>query len=108
VQQGPQPVVITATDTVWVDIRDGAVILRQAELAPGESVEVPASAAAPTLTTAKPEALRISVGTVIAPTIGAAGTRVTASLKPDDLLRAGPAASATPPAAEPPEPSAQQ
>lgn len=108
-QQGPQPVVITATDTVWVDVRDGAVILRQAELAPGESFEVPVNAAAPTLTTAKPEALRISVGTAIAPTVGAAGTRVTASLKPEDLLSAGPAAaSAVPPAAEPPEPSAQQ
>ena len=103
VQQGQQPVVLTATDRVWVEVRNGDVILRQGELVPGESFEVPASAAAPTLTTAKPEALRIAVGTAIAPAIGPAGTRVTASLKPDDLLRAQPAAtSAPPPSAQPP------
>ena len=44
-------------------VRDGATILKQGELAAGQSFEVPATATAPTLTTAKPEALRISVGT---------------------------------------------
>lgn len=101
VQQGQQPVVLTATDRVWVEVRNGDVILRQRELAPGESFEVPASAAAPTLTTAKPEALRIAVGTATAPAIGPAGTRVTASLKPDDLLRAQPSAASAAPAQPP-------
>lgn len=106
VQQGQQPVVLTATDRVWVEVRNGDVILRQGELAPGESFEVPASAAAPTLTTAKPEALRIAVGAATAPAIGPAGTRVTASLKPDDLLRAQPSAASVGPA-QPPAASAR-
>jgi cytoskeleton protein RodZ len=92
VTQGQGPVVITASDTAWIDVRDGAVILKQGELALGQSFEVPPGAAAPTLTTAKPEALRISVGTADAPVIGDPGTKVTVSLKPDDLLRARPAA----------------
>lgn len=95
-------VVLTATDIVWVDIRDGAAILKQGELRPGESFEVPANAVAPTLTTAKPEALRIAVGTAVAPAIGEPATKVTASLKPDDLLRPRPAtATATTPAPPP-------
>jgi cytoskeleton protein RodZ len=102
VAQGQGPVVITASDTAWIDVRDGAVILRQGELALGQSFEVPANAAAPTLTTAKPEALRISVGTADAPAIGVAGRKVTVSLKPDDLLRARPAAA--PAAIEPAPP----
>ena len=103
--QGQGPVVITATDTAWIEVRDGAVILKQGELAAGQSFEVPLNAAAPTLTTAKPEALRISAGTSVAPAIGDAGTKVTVSLKPDDLLRPRPSAAAVvpPPAAQPPQ-----
>jgi len=103
--QGQGPVVITATDTAWIEVRDGAVILKQGELAAGQSFEVPLNATAPTLTTAKPEALRISAGTSVAPAIGDAGTKVTVSLKPDDLLRPRPSAAAVvpPPAAQPPQ-----
>jgi cytoskeleton protein RodZ len=93
VAQGQGPVVITASDTAWIEVKDGAVILKQGELAIGQSYEVPPTAAAPMLTTAKPEALRVSVGTADAPTIGPAGTKVTVSLKPNDLLRARPGAS---------------
>lgn len=105
VAQGQGPVVITASDTAWIDVRDGAAILMQAELASGQSFQVPTNAVAPTLTTAKPEALRISVGTADAPAIGEAGRKVTVSLKPDDLLRAKPAASpaVVEPAAPPPQ-----
>ena len=102
--QGQGPVVITASDAAWIEVKDGAVILRQGELAAGQSFEVPANAVAPTLTTAKPEALRISVGTADAPPIGEAGKKVTVSLKPDDLLRPRP--SAAPVAAPEPAPSA--
>jgi len=85
------PVVITADEAAWVDVRDGATILKQGELAAGQSFEVPATAAAPVLTTAKPEALRISVGTGDAPAVGPAGVRVAnVSLLGPDLLR-GPA-----------------
>jgi len=90
--QGQGPVVITASDAAWIEVKDGAVILKQGELAAGQSFEVPVNAAAPTLTTAKPEALRISVGTADAPAFGEAGRRVTISLKPDELLRPRPAA----------------
>ena len=91
-------VVITANEPVWIDVRDGETILNQGELAAGQSFEVPATATRPTLTTAKPEALRISVGTGDAPAIGPAGVRVeNVSLLGPDLLR-GPTA-ATPVAA---------
>jgi cytoskeleton protein RodZ len=94
--QGQGPVLITANDTAWIEVKDGEVILKQGELAAGQGFEVPVNAVAPTLTTAKPEALRISVGTADAPAIGEAGKKVTVSLKPDDLLRR-PAAAAAPP-----------
>ena len=105
VTQGQGPVVITASDTAWIEVKDGAVILKQGELAIGQSFQVPANAVAPTLTTAKPEALRISVGTADAPAIGEAGRKVTVSLQPDDLMRVRPAASpaAVEPAAPPPQ-----
>lgn len=90
------PVVLTADDAVWIEVRDGANVLRQGELGVGQSFEVPATATAPVLTTGKPEALRISVGTADAPPVGPAGQRVSGvSLKPADLMRAP---AATPPA----------
>ncbi len=106
VPQGQGPIVVTASDTAWIEIKDGAVILKQGELAAGQSFEVPINATAPTLTTAKPEALRIAIGTAIAPAIGEAGKKITVSLKPADLLRpstaaAAPASAAPPPAASP-------
>ena len=104
-----QPVVLTATDAVWIEIKDGTLTLKQGQLAPGERYEVPANAAAPVLTTGKPEALRVSVGTQQAPPIGEPGRTVTdVSLKPADLLRAGPAPAAAAPAparVEPPAPA---
>jgi len=111
--QGQGPVLITASDTAWIEVKDGEVILKQGELAAGQSFEVPVNAVAPTLTTAKPEALRISVGTADAPAIGEAGKKVTVSLKPADLLRPPAAAAALPqPAAaapaNPPVPQARR
>ena len=89
------PVVITANDAVWIEVKDGATILKQGELASGQSFEVPVTAAAPTLTTAKPEALRISVGTADAPAIGPASQKVAnVSLKGADLLKGPQAVSA--------------
>ncbi len=58
----------------------------------GESFAVPPTATAPTLTTAKAEALRITVGTATAPPVGPAATRVSnVSLLGPALLK-GPAA----------------
>ena len=105
-QQGQGPVVITASDTAWIEVKDGDAILRQGELAAGQSFQLPPNAANPTLTTAKPEALRVSVGTADAPAFGVPGRRVTISLKPDDLLRPQPApSSAAAPTAAPPQPT---
>jgi cytoskeletal protein RodZ len=108
--QSQGAVLITASDAAWVEVKDGAVILKQGELAIGQSFEVPVTAVAPTLTTAKPEALRISVGTAVAPAIGDAGKKTTVSLKPADLLRPRPATSlaAPPSAAQPPAATPQQ
>lgn len=105
VPQGQGPVVITATDRAWVEIKDGNAVLKQGEMAAGEVFQVPATAAAPSLTTAKPEALRITVGTTIAPMIGEPAKKLTVSLKPADLLRPQPVAPAAdpPPAAPPPQ-----
>ena len=96
------PVVITANEAAWIDVRDGATLLKQGELAPGQSFEVPASAARPVLSTAKPEALRISVGTGDAPAIGAPGVHVkNVSLLGADLLRGPVAAPGAPSGAAP-------
>ena len=99
-----QSVVLTATDAVWIEVKDGSAILKQGQLARGERYEVPANAAAPVLTTGKPEALNISVGTQQAPAVGEPGTTVSGvSLKAADLLR--PSAAATPAAAVQPTPA---
>jgi len=106
--QAQGPVVIAASDTAWVQIKDGTVVLKQGMMQPGETFEVPANAAAPTLTTGKPEALRITVGTTVAPSIGEPAKKVTVSLKGADLLRAGaaPTTAVQPEVAPPPAQSA--
>jgi cytoskeletal protein RodZ len=102
VAQGP--VVLTATDAVWIQVKDGATTLKMGELAAGQSFEIPATAAAPLLTTGKPEALRIMVGTTQAPPVGEAGKTVSGvSLKAADLMKPAPvpaASPSTPPAAQ--------
>jgi len=94
------PVVLTANEPVWISVRDGGAVLKEGVLQAGQSFEVPASAKAPVLTTGKPEALRISVGTADAPTVGPAGKKVSrVSLAGPDLMRGpAPSAPATPPA----------
>ena len=95
------PVVITANEQAWIQVKDGATLLKEGVLEPGQSFEIPPSAVAPVLSTAKSEALRISVGTATAPQVGPAATRVrNISLLGPDLLR-GPA-QASPVVAAPP------
>ena len=83
-------VVLTASEPVWIRVADGGQTLFQGELAAGQTYNVPTSAAAPTLTAGKPEALRVTVGTATAPPVGPAG-RVASnvSLAPTDLMRGG-------------------
>jgi cytoskeleton protein RodZ len=106
-QQAPVPavagqVVLTALAPAWIQITDQGKSLFQGELQPGQSYSVPATATAPMLKAGKPEALKITVGTAIAPQVGPAGRVTTASLLPADLLK-GPVA-ATPPAVAEPAP----
>jgi cytoskeletal protein RodZ len=95
------PVVITANEQVWIQVKDGGSTLKAGLLEAGQSFEVPATATAPALTTGKPEALRISVGTASAPPVGPPATTVrNVSLLAPDLMRgpaaAGPSAPAAP------------
>lgn len=106
------PVVLTATAPAWIQITDQGREIFSGELAPGQSYTVPATATAPLLKAGKPEALRITVGTAVAPTVGPPG-RVASnvSLLAADLLGTGqPAASAAQPAPPPqdqPRPAAR-
>lgn len=97
------PVVITANEPAWIKVRErGGATLFERELGAGQSYEVPASAIAPQLTTGRPEAIRISVGTADAPPVGPAGQTVSnISLLGPDLLRGGAAATAPAITAEP-------
>lgn len=93
------PVVITANEQVWLQVKDGATTLKEGLMEAGQSFEIPASAQAPVLTTGKPEAIRISVGTADAPPVGPAATTVrNVSLRAADLMRAPAAATPTVPA----------
>jgi cytoskeleton protein RodZ len=59
------PVVLTATDTVWLRINDAAgKRLFEKEMAAGERYTVPADASGPTITTGRPNMLRIFIGGV--------------------------------------------
>jgi cytoskeletal protein RodZ len=86
-----QPVVLTATDAVWLQVYEkGGATLFSGMLQPGQTYAVPATATAPLLKTGKPEALRVSVGNAIAPAVGPAATTVNdVSLLGADLLKAG-------------------
>ena len=100
------PVVITANEQVWLQVKDGATLLKEGILEAGQSFEVPATAQAPVLMTGKPEAVRISVGTADAPPVGPAATTVrNVSLLGPDLMRAPAAAPASGPATAAPAPT---
>jgi cytoskeletal protein RodZ len=103
------PVVLTASEPVWLSIYDKAgAKYFEGTLAAGQSFTVPPNAAAPLLKTGKPEALKVNVGTALAPGVGPAATTVSdVSLLPADLMRAGaaaPAQAAPPPASPAPAP----
>jgi cytoskeleton protein RodZ len=91
------PVVLTATGPAWIRVTDQGRTLYEGVLQPGQRYEVPQTATAPLLRAGAPEALRISVGSAVAPPVGPAG-QVTSnvSLLPADLMRGPSAADATP------------
>lgn len=94
------PVVISATAPAWIRVTDQGRTLYEGVMNPGQAFEVPATATAPMLRAGAPEALRITVGTAVAPPVGPAGIVTSnVSLLPADVMR-GPAAAAQQPAAQ--------
>ncbi|GAM05629.1 hypothetical conserved protein [Novosphingobium sp. MBES04] len=98
------PVVLTANaDQVWLRVSDGTgATLVETVLARGESWTVPADADAPTLRTARPDALAITVGGTAVPALSDKPETVSGvSLAPRDLLGSAAPAPASSPAATP-------
>lgn len=84
------PVVLTATAPAWIQVTDQGKSLFQGELQAGQSYTVPATATAPLLKAGKPEALKVTVGSAVAPPVGPPGKVASkVSLKPDDLMHGG-------------------
>lgn len=84
------PVTLTATQEAWVQVKDNGKTLFEGVMAPGQTYQVPPTATAPLLKAGKPEALRITVGSAVAPPVGPAGhVASNVSLAPADLMRAG-------------------
>lgn len=90
------PVVLTATQEVWVRVRDGSgASLVARTLQPGERFDVPATADDPRVDVGRPEALTVTVGGREVAPLGRAGRPVAdASLAPAALLAERPAAGA--------------
>jgi cytoskeletal protein RodZ len=84
------PVVLTATAPAWIQVTDQGKTLFMGELQPGQAFTVPQTATAPLLKAGKPEALKITVGTAVAPPVGPPGKVASkVSLKAADLMHAG-------------------
>ena len=103
------PVVLTATAPAWVQVSDQGKTLFEGMMNPGQTYNVPTTATAPELKAGKPEALKIMVGSAVAPPVGPPGKVAShVSLKPADLMRGPAQAGAAAPANAPaPAPSAQ-
>jgi cytoskeletal protein RodZ len=83
------PVVRTAVAPAWIRVTDQGKTLFEGVLQPGQTYQVPQTAVAPLLRAGAPEALKVTVGSAVAPPVGPAG-HVTSnvSLKPADLMHA--------------------
>jgi len=89
------PVVLNAIEPAWIQVTDQGKTLFEGMLQPGQTFAVPPTASAPLLKAGKPEALRITVGSAVAPPVGPPGKVASkVSLKGPDLMRG----SAAPPA----------
>jgi hypothetical protein len=97
-------VAITAVAPAWVQVSDQGKTLFEGMMAAGQTYAVPPTAAAPELKAGKPEALRINVGSAVAPPVGPPGKVAShVSLRPADLMR-GPVQPGAAAAAQPPQP----
>lgn len=100
------PVVLTATDEIWLRVYEGGggPKLFEGMLKPGDRYEVPATAKQPQILTGRADAVRVTVGATEIPPLGTADRTIAdVSLAPSDLLaRAGNTApGAAPPPAVP-------
>lgn len=93
------PVVLTATDDVWLRIYEGngGPKLFENTLKAGERYVVPAAAKAPQILTGRPNALQVAVGSTVIPALGAAEKTIAdVSLLPADLAARAAAAPPVP------------
>jgi cytoskeletal protein RodZ len=103
------PVVLTATDDVWMRISDGGTTIVQQTLKAGDSYQVPPTAQRPELRVGRPDALRVTVGQTAVPQLGPSGQPIGGvSLLASDLVArlqgAMPATGAPAPAGAPTPP----
>jgi cytoskeletal protein RodZ len=83
------PVVLTATDEVWIKITDASgKALVQKALKAGESYQVPADAQEPRLTFSRPEVLNVTVGGAAVPPLGPPAKLVKNAILTPEGLRA--------------------
>jgi transcriptional regulator with XRE-family HTH domain len=97
------PVVLTATDEVWLRVYDGegGPALFQNSLKAGERFEVPSNAARPMIRTGRPNALRVTVGNREIPPLGPPERTIgNVSLLPADLIARAQGAQPAPPQAQ--------
>ena len=100
------PVALTAIAPAWIQVSDQGKTLFEGMMNPGQTYNVPPTATAPLLKAGKPEALKITVGSAVAPPVGPPGKVASkVSLKGPDLMR-GPAQPAAGPAPAPAQPVA--
>jgi hypothetical protein len=84
------PVVLTAIEPAWIQVTDQGKTLFEGTLQPGQTYPVPPSASAPLLKAGKPEALKVTVGSAVAPPVGPPGKVASkVSLKGPDLMHGG-------------------
>ena len=84
------PVVLAAIAPAWIQVTDQGKTLFEGMLQPGQTFSVPPTAAEPLLKAGKPEALRVTVGSAVAPPVGPPGKVASkVSLKGADLMRGG-------------------
>ncbi len=96
------PVVLTAVAPAWIQVTDQGKTLFMGELQPGQTYSVPPTATAPLLKAGKPEALKVTVGSAVAPPVGLPGKVASkVSLRGADLMHGG--VQPQPPASAPAE-----
>lgn len=84
------PVVLSAIAPAWIQVTDQGKTLFMGELQPGQTYSVPPTATAPLLKAGKPEALKVTVGSAVAPPVGPPGKVASkVSLKGPDLMHGG-------------------